>query len=40
MDLGECSKHHDLALRADFKRASEKKRYYYELDVSKNWLKY
>eukprot|EP00058_Branchiostoma_floridae_P021692 XP_002607182.1 hypothetical protein BRAFLDRAFT_118640 [Branchiostoma floridae] len=33
MDLGECPKVHDLALRADYKIASEKKDYYYEIDA-------
>ena len=34
MDLGDCQKHHDLALRADFELASKKKDYYYDIDVS------
>ncbi|KAI8501152.1 putative RNA-binding protein Luc7-like 1, partial [Branchiostoma belcheri] len=33
MDLGECPKVHDLALRADYKIASERKDYYYEIDA-------
>ena len=33
MDIGECSKVHDLALRADYKVASEKREYGYELDA-------
>ena len=33
MDIGECSKIHDLALRADYKVASEKREYGYELDA-------
>jgi hypothetical protein len=34
MDLGECPKIHDLALRADYEQASRKKDYYYDIDVS------
>lgn len=34
MDLGECVKVHDLALRADFEIASKEKEYFFELDVS------
>jgi hypothetical protein len=34
MDLGECPKIHDLALRADFEKASQAKDYYYDIDVS------
>jgi len=40
MDMGECRKLHDLALRADFETASKKKDYYYDIDVSvghNNW---
>lgn len=33
MDLGDCPKHHDLALRADFELASKKKDYYYDIDA-------
>lgn len=33
MDIGECSKIHDLALRADYKVASERREYGYELDA-------
>lgn len=33
MDLGECPKVHDLALRADFDAASKKKDYYYDIEV-------
>jgi len=33
MDLGECSKVHDLALRADFEKASETKDYFYDVDA-------
>lgn len=34
MDLGECPKIHDLALRADYEKAQAKKDYFYDLDVS------
>jgi len=34
MDLGECPKIHDLALRADYAKASEEKDYFYDIDVS------
>lgn len=34
MDLGECPKVHDLALRADYEKASKTKDYYYDIDVS------
>ncbi|GLH02952.1 Putative RNA-binding protein Luc7-like 1 [Gryllus bimaculatus] len=33
MDLGECPKIHDLALRADFEKASQHKDYYYDIDA-------
>jgi hypothetical protein len=33
MDLGDCPKIHDLALRADFEKASHTKDYYYDIDV-------
>lgn len=33
MDMGECRKLHDLALRADFESASKKKDYYYDIDA-------
>lgn len=33
MDLGDCPKIHDLALRADFETASKKKDYYYDVDA-------
>lgn len=36
MDLGECPKIHDLALRADFELASKTKDYFYDIDVSMN----
>lgn len=39
MDMGDCRKLHDLALRADFENASKKKDYYYDIDVSVDrWL--
>lgn len=34
MDLGECPKIHDLALRADYENASKSKDYFYDIDVS------
>lgn len=34
MDLGECSKIHDLALRADYEIASKERDLFFELDVS------
>lgn len=34
MDLGDCPKIHDLALRADFEAASKGRDYYYDIDVS------
>lgn len=34
MDLGECPKVHDLALRADYEQASKERELGYELDVS------
>ncbi len=39
MDLGECNKTHELALRADYQKAAKNKEYYYELDVSRNILR-
>lgn len=33
MDLGECPKIHDHALRADFERASKNRDYYYDIDA-------
>lgn len=36
MDLGECPKVHDLALRADYEKAAKHKDYYYDIDVSRN----
>ena len=34
MDLGECPKYHELALKADYEMASKEKDYYYDIDVS------
>ena len=34
MDLGECAKIHDLALRADYEAAAQQKDYFYDVDVS------
>ena len=34
MDLGECSRIHDLALRADYEQAAKNKDYFYDIDVS------
>ena len=34
MDLGECPKIHDVALRADYEQASKNRDYYYDIDVS------
>lgn len=31
--MGDCPKHHDLALRADYDVASKKKDYYYDIDA-------
>jgi len=33
MDLGDCPKIHDLALRADYEQASRSKDYYYDIDA-------
>ncbi|XP_060523369.1 putative RNA-binding protein Luc7-like 1 isoform X2 [Cylas formicarius] len=33
MDLGDCPKIHDLALRADFEKAQQSKDYFYDLDA-------
>ncbi|XP_052262518.1 putative RNA-binding protein Luc7-like 1 isoform X1 [Dreissena polymorpha] len=33
MDLGDCPKYHDVALRADFENASKKKDYFYDIDA-------
>lgn len=34
MDIGECSKIHNLALRADFEQASKDKDFFFDLEVS------
>ena len=34
MDLGECAKIHEYALRADYERANKSKDYFYDVDVS------
>ncbi|KAM8879483.1 putative RNA-binding protein Luc7-like 1 [Spinachia spinachia] len=36
MDLGECMKVHDLALRADFEIASKEQEYFFELDAAEH----
>jgi len=33
MDLGECSKIHDIALTADYKNAAKTHDYFYDVDV-------
>ena len=33
MDMGECSRVHDLALRADYEAAQEKKDHFYDVDA-------
>lgn len=38
MDLGECTKIHDLALRADYEIASKERDLFFELDVSDGLL--
>lgn len=38
MDLGECTKIHDLALRADYEIASKERDLFFELDVSMGML--
>lgn len=38
MDIGECSSIHDLALRADYEKASHTKDYGYEVDVCSHIL--
>lgn len=35
MDLGECKKIHDLALRADYEKASQSRDYGFEMDAFK-----
>ena len=39
MDLGECPKIHELALRADYQQASKTKDYFYDVEVRKTVLK-
>jgi RNA-binding protein Luc7-like 2 len=34
MDLGDCPKIHDPALRADYDVAAKRRDYYYDIDVS------
>jgi len=34
MDLGDCAKYHNVALRADYEKAAVNKDYFYDLDVS------
>ncbi|RVE76471.1 hypothetical protein OJAV_G00007960 [Oryzias javanicus] len=36
MDLGECAKVHDLALRADYEIASKEQEYFFELDATEH----
>ncbi|XP_077293053.1 putative RNA-binding protein Alsin2 isoform X2 [Arctopsyche grandis] len=36
MDLGDCPKIHDLALRADFENASKSKDYFYDIDATEH----
>ncbi|XP_014847465.1 PREDICTED: putative RNA-binding protein Luc7-like 1 [Poecilia mexicana] len=36
MDLGECAKVHDLALRADYEIASKENEYFFELDAAEH----
>lgn len=36
MDLGECPKIHDLALRADYELASKDKDFYYDIEVGES----
>uniref|UniRef100_A0A2A4JVD8 Uncharacterized protein n=1 Tax=Heliothis virescens TaxID=7102 RepID=A0A2A4JVD8_HELVI len=36
MDLGECPKIHDLALRADYELASKTKDYFYDIDATEH----
>jgi len=33
MDMGDCGKHHDLGLRADYQQAQKAKDYYYDVDA-------
>jgi len=34
MDMGECQKYHDVALRADFERGQKKTDYFFDIDVN------
>ena len=34
MDLGECRRVHDLALKADYEIGSKERDYFYDIDVS------
>jgi len=34
MDMGECAKLHNLALRADYEAAAKTKDYFYDLEVN------
>lgn len=38
MDLGDCPKIHDLALRADYENAAKHKDYYYDVEVSTGYF--
>lgn len=38
MDLGECPKIHDLALRADYANASKERDYFYDIEVSAEYF--
>ena len=38
MDIGECPKLHELALRADFENASKTKDYYYDVEVNSKFI--
>ena len=40
MDLGECPKIHELALRADYQQASKTKDYFYDVEVRKTVLQF
>ena len=37
MDLGECPKIHDLALRADYQQAASARDCFYDVEVSLKW---
>lgn len=36
MDIGECRKMHEYALRADYERAQKNKDHFYDVDVSQD----